>query len=292
MLFLGKQLKIGTRGSALALWQASFVKDKLENHGITSEIIKIKTTGDVIKDKPLYQFGGKGLFTKEIEKQLIDKNIDIAVHSLKDVTVFDLEDFDFLFLKRDSYKDVLVSHKGDLSNLPSGASVGTTSLRRQFEIYSKRRDLNFVSLRGNLDTRLKKLERGEVDAIVVSKSGLLRLGIFNKSYMYDIDIVPSAGQGVVAVQFLKNDEMREKLSFLEDEHTRMCVSAERQFVRELNASCNYPIGAYAYFQNNKYCMNVAYGVIDNIEKVIHFQVCSDSFEEAVDDCVKYVRGAI
>ena len=292
MFFLGKRIKIGTRGSKLALWQANFVKNKLKSFGINSEIVVIKTKGDLIKDKPLYSFGGKGLFIMEIENQLIKRNIDIAVHSLKDMSVFDNGVFDSVFLKRDTHKDVLISHKGNLFDLPKGAAIGTTSLRRRSEIYKKREDLEFTDLRGNLDTRLKKLEDSQVDAVVVSKAGLLRLGLFDERYMFDLDIISSAGQGIIAVEFLKDFEFKKHIYEQEDEQTRDCAQAERAYVKALNASCNYPIGAYAYRKNGRFCMDVMYGFINDITRNLHYNLCAENSQEAIDKAVAYIKNKL
>ncbi len=292
MFLFRKQLKIGTRGSKLALWQANFIKKKLADIGFDSDIVTIKTKGDIIK-KPLYEFGGKGLFIKEIETALLNKQIDIAVHSLKDMSVYDSYDFEFITLKRDDYRDVFVSYQGGLFEIKKGARIGTTSLRRRTQLYAIRDDFLFENLRGNLDTRLKKLKDGEVDAIVVSKSGLIRLGLYDKDYMYDIDsIIPSAGQGVIAIEFLKGFEYKEKLRSLEDKTTRVCVDAERTFVKQLNASCSYPIGAHTYFVEKKCCMDVMYGYLDDIAKYEKLSFCSDSVIYTLSYCIDEMQKRI
>ncbi len=289
MLFFGKQLRIGTRGSKLALWQARFVQDKLRQFDIDSEIVAIKTEGDRI-DKPLYSFGGKGLFVKALEEALLEDKIDIAVHSLKDMSVFMDARFDFVVLKRDDWRDVLVSNKGPLFELPPGSRIGTTSLRRRSELYRLRDDLEFVDLRGNLDTRLKKLKAGQIDAIVVSKAGLLRLNLYDETCMYGLDgVVPSAGQGVIAVEFLKSVGLYEFVDKLEDRKTRLCIDAERSFVAQLNASCNYPIGAHAYFVGGRFCMDVMYGFEDDITKQLRCSFCSSSMVEVLAHCVNEIR---
>lgn len=289
MLFFGKQLKIGTRGSRLALWQAEFVKKQLERAGFQCDIVTIKTEGDKI-DKPLYEFGGKGLFVKEIERALIDKKIDIAVHSLKDMSVFEDEVFEFAVLERDDWKDSFVSHKGGIFEIKRRARVGTTSLRRRTELYRLRDDFEFVDLRGNLDTRLSKLEKGDIDAIVVSKSGLLRLNLYDSSCMYDLEsVIPSAGQGVVAMEFLKDGKFTEDIKKLEDKATRLCTDAERSFVRYMNASCNYPIGAHAFFIKEGFCMDVMYGTVDDITKNIRYSYCSSSVLETMAQCISEVE---
>ncbi len=289
MLLLGKQLRIGTRASKLALWQANFAKKKLEQLGFECEIVPIKTEGDRT-DKPLYSLGGKGLFVKEIEKALLNKGIDVAVHSLKDMSVYDSDDFDFIVFERDFYQDTFVSFKGNLLELESGAKIGTTSLRRRAEILCVKRDVEFVDLRGNLDTRLKKLKKGVVDGIVVSKSGLVRLGLYDEGYMYDLEfMIPAAGQGVVAVEFLKDFEFKEKIKELEDKKTRVCVDAERAFIRQMNASCNYPIGAHAYFDGNEFCMSVMYGCPKDLTRSIRYTSRDSSVMFVIADVMDYVE---
>ncbi len=289
MLLLGKQLKIGTRGSKLALWQANFVKNKLKQLGFESEVTIIKTQGDKIK-QPLYELGGKGLFIKEIELALVEGGIDIAVHSLKDMSVFESDRFDFVTMKRDDERDVFVSLKGGIFEIAKGATIGTTSLRRRAELYRLRSDFKFVDLRGNLDTRLKKLENGEIDAVVVSKAGLLRLGLYDRSFMYDLEsVVPAAGQGIIAIEFLRDFEHRDKIKMLEDRKTRLCADCERSFVAQLNASCNYPIGAYAFFVGEKFCMDVMYGFVNDITKSLRFSFCSSSVLETLSRCVDEIN---
>ena len=289
MLFFRKQIRIGTRASKLALWQANFVREKLEEIGFECEIVPIKTQGDKT-DKPLYEFGGKGLFVKELEKALIEKKIDIAVHSLKDMSVYESGQFGFVVLKRDYYEDTFVSYRGNLLELKAGSKIGTTSLRRKAEILRVKPDVEFVDLRGNLDTRLKKLRDGVVDGIVVSKSGLMRLGVYDESIMYDLKfMIPAAGQGVIALEFSEELEFKDKLKSLEDENTKVCVDAERTFVRQLNASCNYPIGARAYFKQGDFCMQVMYGCVGDLRKVIRFTKCDRSVIVVLSSVIDYVE---
>ncbi len=292
MLLFGKQLKIGTRGSKLALWQANFIKKKLAELNVECEIVPIKTEGDKIKS-PLYELGGKGLFIKEIEKALLEGVVDIAVHSLKDMSVFKSEEFDFVTLRRDDWRDAFVSFQGGVFEIKKGATVGTTSLRRRSELYRLREDFEFVDLRGNLDTRLKKLKDGEVDAVVVSKAGLLRLGVFDSVYMYELEsVVPAAGQGIIAVEFLKESRYGEYIRKLEDEKTRICSDCERSFVEQMNASCNYPIGAHAFFAKESFCMDVMFGFPNDITKNIRFSCCSASVLETLNRCVYEVSKAV
>ena len=292
MLFLGKHLTIGSRASKLALWQAELVKSRLEKLGFECSVEPVKTEGDKI-DKPLYQIGGKGLFVKELEKALLDKKIDIAVHSLKDMSVYENREFDFVVLERDYCDDTLVSFKGNLLEVEPGFRIGTTSLRRRAEILRVKPDVEFVDLRGNLDTRLKKLKEGVVDGIVVSKSGLVRLGLYDESYMFDLKfMIPAAGQGVVAVEYLRGCEFEEGLKSLEDEKTRVCVDAERTFVRHLNASCNYPIGAYAHFDGDEFCMSVMYGCVNDLRRSIRYSKCSNSPLFVLSQVIEYVEGKL
>ncbi len=292
MLLLRKQLRIGTRGSRLALWQANLVKDKLKAIGIDATLVVIKTKGDKIKE-PLYAFGGKGLFVKAIEDALLGGEIDLAVHSLKDMSVFSDERFDFCVLERDDWRDVFVSYKGDIFSIEKKAKIGTSSLRRRCQLYRLRNDLEFTDMRGNLDTRLRKLQDGIVDGIVVSMAGLKRLGLFNEAYMQPLEsLIPAAGQGVIAVEFLKGFELADEIARLEDRKTRICVDAERSFVAQLNASCNYPIGAHAYFVDEKFCMDVMYGYPDDItsfEMCVH---CSKSVIETLSYCVETIRRGV
>ncbi len=292
MFFLRKQLRIGTRGSRLALWQAEFVRSQLERAGFQCDISIIKTEGDRT-DKPLHEFGGKGLFIKDIERSLVDKKIDIAIHSLKDMSVFEDGLFKFVVLKRDDWRDSFVSYKGGIFEIEKNARIGTTSLRRRSELYRIRDDFEFVDLRGNLDTRLLKLRKDDIDAIVVSKSGLLRLNLYDNSCMYDLEsVIPSAGQGVIAIEFLDDYEFAEDIKKLEDKTTRLCVDAERGFVRYMNASCNYPIGAHAFFSEKSFCMDVMYGFTDDITKNIRYSYCSSSVLETLAQCINEITKRI
>ncbi|MCK5237165.1 MAG: hydroxymethylbilane synthase, partial [Deltaproteobacteria bacterium] len=174
-----KVIRIGTRASMLALWQANWVKSEIEKkHGVTVELCKIKTTGDKITDVPLAQVGGKGLFVKEIEEALLDGSVDLAVHSMKDVPTFFPEGLSLrCTTEREDPRDVALLHKGDeLFKLPEGAKIGTSSLRRRSQILAKRPDLKIEDLRGNLDTRIGKLEKGIYDAIILAGAGIRRLG--------------------------------------------------------------------------------------------------------------------
>ena len=281
-----KKIKIGTRKSKLAMWQAQYVENLLKNKGYLCEIIGITTLGDKI-DKPLYDFGGKGLFTSALEEALSNNTIDIAVHSVKDLSVSLNDELPLkLILKRDFASDCLVSFKGDIKELSYGATIGTTSLRRRVELKSKRSDCVFVDFRGNLDTRLEKLKKGLVDAIVVSKSGLFRLGLYDSAYCFDLDIVSAAGQGVIGIQTRYNEF--DELSFLNDQATSVCVEIEREFVRSLNASCNFPIGAYAYFdEDGEFCLKTMYADPKTFKKIDCFRRASP--KQALRECIEYTK---
>ncbi|TAK06874.1 MAG: hydroxymethylbilane synthase, partial [Candidatus Manganitrophaceae bacterium] len=196
-------LKIGSRGSQLALWQANWVKGQLESKGFQVEIVKIKTTGDKILDVPLAKVGGKGLFVKEIEEALLRGEIDLAVHSMKDVPSVLPEPLHLAAIpKREDPRDALISRRGlRLADLPSGAKIGTSSLRRQAQLWAYRPDLDFAMLRGNLDTRLRKLTEGEFEAIILAAAGLHRMGWTERitEYLSPEVSLPAIGQGALGI---------------------------------------------------------------------------------------------
>lgn len=283
-----KTIKIGTRKSILAMWQAKKVAGILQNNGYKTEIIGVVSKGDLLTT-PLYEVGGKGLFCSALEEKLLNHTIDIAVHSVKDLSVVLDDRLPLKFtLNRDSHKDCLVSFSGDLMKLAQKSKIGTTSLRRRAELFHLRNDLEFVDLRGNLDTRLKKLKNKEVDAIVVSKSGLLRLGLYDSTYHFDLNITPCAGQGVIGIQTRLSEF--DDLVFLNDEDTKICIELERSFVRALNASCNFPIGAYAYMDKNQICMRTMYADPKTFGKIDCF-FCGES-KEVLDKCIQSTKSKI
>ena len=253
-----KLIKIGTRASLLAVTQSTWVKNRIEEQypDTSVELVRITTKGDKILDVPLAKVGGKGLFVKEIEDALLRKEADLAVHSLKDcptelpdgleVTVFPL---------REDPRDALISKNGvSLAELPQGAKVGTSSLRRLSQLKKLRPDLQIESLRGNLDTRLRKLDEGMYDAIILAAAGLNRLGLGDRVTEYlDPDVMlPAIGQGSLGIEFRSDDErMREILSAIHHEETALCVRAERSFLLRLEGGCQVPIGAYAVLENDK-----------------------------------------
>ncbi|MBI5195227.1 MAG: hydroxymethylbilane synthase [Nitrospirae bacterium] len=253
---------IATRGSKLALWQANWVKAQLEkrNPGLTIDLKKIKTTGDKILDVPLAKVGGKGLFVKEIEDALLRKEADLAVHSMKDVPT-DLPKglYIAVILKREDPRDAFITKisnsipnkSGQISNfksLPKGASVGTSSLRRMCQLLSIRPDLKIAQLRGNLDTRIRKLEGGQFDAIIVAAAGVKRLGMAEKiTEILEPDIsLPAIAQGAVGIECRTDDKfINELIAPLNHEKTSICVRAERAFLKKLEGGCQVPIAAHA-----------------------------------------------
>ena len=247
-------LRIGTRGSPLALVQARTVRARLAAVlGVAEEAIEliiIRTTGDAIQDRPLADAGGKGLFTKEIEEALLDGRIDLAVHSAKDVPTF-LPDGLMLAacLEREDPRDVFISHKaGSLADLPQGASLGTTSPRRQAIAKRIRPDLRIVPLRGNVETRLRKLEDGGMDATILALAGMKRLGLerYATKIMDVHEFLPAAGQGAIAIEIRASDlRTHEILSRIDHADTSTALACERAFLGVLDGSCKTPIGGYA-----------------------------------------------
>ena len=248
---MNKKIRIGTRGSQLALWQANWVKRKLLewNPGIEIEIHKIKTTGDKILDAPLSKVGGKGLFVKEIEEALFDKKIDIAVHSMKDVPTDLPEGLSISAItEREDPRDALISKDGlKLKELKKGAKIGTSSLRRQVQLLNFREDFKIYQLRGNLNTRMKKLSAGDFDAIMLAAAGVKRMGWKDKitEYLpYDI-FLPAIGQGALGIEIRDSDREAGKIvERFNHRETSLCVRAERAFLKRLEGGCQVPIAAF------------------------------------------------
>jgi len=246
-----QELRIGTRGSQLALYQANWVKEKLVQAypHLKVTLIKIKTTGDKIQDAPLAKFGGKGLFVKEIEEALMQRGIDLAVHSIKDVPTELPEGLHLSAItKREDPRDVFISKDGTLlKNLPQRAKIGTSSLRRQAQLLSFRRDFEMIPLRGNLDTRLKKLETMNLDGIILAYAGVKRLGLEEKiTEIISTEIsLPAIGQGALGIETRMDDEeVEEKIRFLNDPPSAVAISSERAFLRKLGGGCQVPIAAF------------------------------------------------
>lgn len=253
-------LRIGTRGSPLALAQATMVRARLAAaHGWAPERIEIrtiKTTGDVIRDRPLSELGGKGLFTKEIEEALATGDVDLAVHSAKDMpTVLPDGLFIAAVLPREDPRDVFISRKASsLQALPAGAVVGTASLRRQALVKRLRPDLQVVSFRGNVETRLRKLDAGEVDATLLALAGLKRLGLADvATATLDADeFIPAVGQGIIAIEAREADAAtRTLLAAVNDGDSMTALLAERAFLTVLEGSCRTPIAGHAMIANGR-----------------------------------------
>ena len=253
-----KSIRIGTRKSPLALWQAEFVRDALLNiePELVVELVKLTTQGDKMLDTSLAKVGGKGLFIKELEQRLLDHTADIAVHSLKDVTVSLPNGLALVtYCKREDPRDAFVSNNfACLADLPEGARVGTSSLRRQCQLRARYPHLQIIGLRGNVNTRLAKLDAGEFDAIILATAGLKRLGMqerIRESIATDI-LLPAVGQGVVCIETRADDnELIAMLKHLNDNKTEICVMAERAVNRALEGGCQVPIGAFAEFTSDQ-----------------------------------------
>lgn len=256
------EIKIGTRGSKLALWQANWVKSELLNKfpGLSAEIVVIKTKGDKILDVPLAKVGGKGLFVKEIEEALIGNHIDLAVHSMKDMPA---ELSDGLSIgaipERENPSDVLISRNNLLlSQLPEKARVGTSSLRRLAQIKHVRPYLVILPLRGNLDTRIRKLDSGELDAIILAAAGVKRLGLENliTEYLNEDVMLPAVGQGALCIEVRKDDNNILKfVTSLDHSITRAVVMGERAFLKRLEGGCQIPIAGHGKAEKNMFSIS-------------------------------------
>jgi hydroxymethylbilane synthase len=250
-------LRVGTRGSKLALAQTDWVISKLKSFYPNLEVEKviIKTTGDKILDSPLSKIGGKGLFVKEIEEALLRGEIDFAVHSMKDVPSQIPNGLEVSIIpERESPFDVWVSKFDCIMSLPSSAKVGTSSLRRSVQIKRLRKDLEVLTLRGNVDTRLRKLNEGLYDGIVLAEAGLKRLGIKVKYKRFSLEeMIPAVGQGALGIEIRSEDkELKELLlKALHSPETALCITAERSFLRIMEGGCQVPLGAYAYLKNGE-----------------------------------------
>lgn len=264
-----KSLKIATRQSPLALWQANYVKDLLQQlyPDLNVELVPMVTKGDVILDSPLVKIGGKGLFVKELENALLNKEADIAVHSMKDVPMQFPEGLGLAVIcKREDPRDAFVSNSyRTLAELPQGAVVGTSSLRRQCQLKTLRPDLEIRSLRGNVGTRLSKLDNGDYDAIILASAGLIRLGLAERIASF-IDVeqsLPAAGQGAVGIECRTDDvAVQQLLAPLADAETTSCVLAERAMNNRLQGGCQVPIGGYAVLRDGELYLRALVGSVD------------------------------
>ena len=262
-------VRIATRKSALALWQAEFVKAELLRHhpALQVELVPMSTQGDKILDTPLAKIGGKGLFVKELETAMLDGRADIAVHSIKDVPVAFPDGLVLQTIcQREDPRDAFVSNQfQDLSQLPHGAVVGTSSLRRQCQLKALRPDLTVRDLRGNVNTRLAKLDNGEFAAIILASAGLIRLGFSARiaSYLEPEQSLPANGQGAVGIECRSDDTaIQQLLAPLEHQPTRLCVLAERAMNRRLQGGCQVPIGAFATLNGDQLQLRGLVGSLD------------------------------
>ncbi|MCC6545012.1 MAG: hydroxymethylbilane synthase [Nitrospirae bacterium] len=252
-----KEIRIGSRGSRLAVWQAEHIKARLEalHAGIIITIQTIKTTGDKILDVPLAKIGGKGLFIKEIEDALFRNEIDIAVHSMKDVPAILPEGLCIgVIPEREDPRDALLSRdESGFLHLKKGARIGTSSLRRISQLLHQRPDIIIHPLRGNIDTRIKKLEAGEFDAIILAAAGIRRMGWADRitEYLPETISLPAIGQGALCIEHREADNrIKEIISPLDHRETNICVRAERAFLKRLEGGCQVPIGAYSIISGN------------------------------------------
>jgi hydroxymethylbilane synthase len=263
-------LRIGTRGSLLAKWQAESIRKRLfAASGVEAEIVIIKTAGDKMQQVPLTQIGGKGIFIKELEEALLEESIDLAVHSVKDVPTDTPSRLMFpAVCRRDDVRDCLVG--STLASLRHGARVGTSSLRRQAQLLHIRPDLDIRDLRGNVDTRLRKVESGEYEAILLAKAGLDRLGVSQRiSEILSPDVcMPAVGQGAIAVECrLKDVETADILGPLDDAETRTAIIAERALLGALEGGCQLPLGAWARIERGELVLEACVCSVDGVQYV-------------------------
>jgi hydroxymethylbilane synthase len=283
-----KPLRIGTRGSKLAVWQANHLRDALaKSFQIESEIVIVKTSGDKFAAVQVDQIGIRGIFTKELEDALIEDRADLAVHSMKDVPteLFDVCRIAIVF-PRDDPRDALVSQHGEsLSKLPRGARVGTSSLRRAAQLRQFRSDLEVVEMRGNVDTRLRKVESGECGAVVLAKAGLDRLKATSRiaEILPPEIMLPAVGQGALGVEFV--EARQDEFSFLDklvDKNTMRAVTAERTVLAELQGGCRLPLGAWSRFEGAELVLDACVLSADGAESVRgHAAAACGSVTEAV-----------
>ena len=263
-------LRIGTRGSLLAKWQAESIRKRLfAASGVEAEIVIIKTAGDKMQQAPLTKIGGKGIFIKELEEALLEESIDLAVHSVKDIPTDTPSRLMFpAVCRRDDVRDCLVG--STLANLRQGARVGTSSLRRQAQLLHIRPDLDMRDLRGNVDTRLRKVESGEYEAILLAKAGLDRLGVSQRisEILLPEVCMPAVGQGAIAVECrLKDTETADILAPLDDAETRTAIIAERALLAALQGGCQVPLGAWARIERGELVLEACVSSVDGVQYV-------------------------
>ena len=268
-----KEIKIATRKSILALWQSEHIKARIEAQHKDMKVVLegMKTKGDVILDTPLAKIGGKGLFTKELEDSMLKGETDIAVHSLKDVPVVFPEGLKLAAIcSREDTRDAMISEKfAKFSDLPHGAKVGTTSLRRKMQLLIMRPDLEIISLRGNVQTRLRKLKEGEFDAIILAMAGINRLNIkVEVAHIYTFgfdEMIPAMGQGALGIEARDEKQILEQIDFLNDENAVIETTIERDFVSVLEGGCQVPIGISARLKGDEISIDAIVGLPDGSE---------------------------
>ena len=301
-----KLIRIASRESQLAMWQANYIADRIREKYPDTEVsvLSFKTQGDIILDQPLAEIGGKGLFIKELEHALLNDDADLAVHSMKDVPMDLPEPFEICAIsERENPSDAFISNKyASLDDLPQGAVVGTSSLRRQSLIKHTRPDLIIESLRGNLQTRLKKLDSGIYDAIILASAGLIRLNLETriKSTLDVKQYTPSVGQGALGIEILKNkSELKRFLDFLNDEQTQIQVEAERKISKTLAGSCTVPMGAHASIKNNLLTIQAFVSSPDGIKMIRatdtgscteHISLANNVAQSLIDQGAKNILG--
>jgi hydroxymethylbilane synthase len=281
-------ITIATRESRLALWQAEHVKSILEARGHRVKLLGMTTMGDQILDRSLSKVGGKGLFVKELETALDDGSADIAVHSLKDVPMDLPEGFALAcVMEREDPRDAFVSNNyANLAALPLGATVGTSSLRRVVLLKALRPDVKIVPLRGNLDTRLRKLDEGQFDAIILAAAGLKRLGLAQRirAVFETTEMLPAAGQGALGIEIKANRaDLTAALAPLAHLPTWMAVSAERSVSRAMGGSCSMPLAAHAVWDGAQLRLNAAWGEPEEDKTSASSELVIANLSDAVDD---------
>ena len=284
-----KKIRIGTRDSELALWQANTVQAKLQSLGYDTEIIAVKSTGDLILDKPLYEFGITGIFTKTLDVAMISGQVDIAVHSMKDVpTALPIGIVQSAVLERANVHDILV-HKGT-DFLNSAGTIATGSLRRQAQWLNRHPNHNVVDLRGNVNTRLKKLSESNWNGAIFAAAGLERINLKPENHIELSWMIPAPAQGAMVVVAMQNDEYsREAVGKLNHFNSQMCTQIERDFLRTLEGGCTAPIGALATIIDNQIRFEGALLSLDGQEKLhIEKQVSIDSYNNFGEICAKEI----
>lgn len=281
---MAEKLIIATRASQLALWQAYHIKERVEKSfpGVEVELNEITSKGDKILDRPLALVGGKGHFTKELEDEMLAGHAHLAVHSLKDVPTYIPEGLELVAItERQDQSDVFLSHRYEtLEALPRGAVVGTTSLRRRMQILQKRPDLKIKDLRGNVNTRLRKLEEGQYDAIILAYIGLYRLDLLKDiPYVEKLDfMIPPMGQAALGIEIVENDErVREIALSLNDEMSFLCTKLERDFIAKIGAGCSAPVAVNAVIEGEEMTIRAMIGYPDGtniLEAALSTQVVS------------------